>query len=172
MIAGSALPSRIYRIPESNKEPPHSCGGCGRVAHERCRRRWLMDNPSARRQECRRSVPQARPGGIRSHHTLVVDVEGWPMKGAGGACSWTNLPHDDKSVVAPYRHRVSLVFLSCTHTESRPRYPHVGVPLASKVTIPIRRASVGVVAAGPVRGTAASRRRRPPACPGRRQPPN
>ena len=41
----------------SDKEPPHSCGGCGSVAHGRCRRRLLMDIPSARRQECRRSLP-------------------------------------------------------------------------------------------------------------------
>jgi hypothetical protein len=39
-----------------------------------------MGFPSARRQECRRSLPQVPAGAIRSHHTLVVVEEGWTME--------------------------------------------------------------------------------------------
>ena len=42
-------------------------------------------------------------GIIRSHHILVVDAEGWTMGVSRRRSSWTFLPHDDKSVVAPYR---------------------------------------------------------------------
>ena len=48
------------------------------------------------------AVPGVAGGGIRSHHTLVVDAEEWPTEGAEGACSWAFLPPDDRSVVAPY----------------------------------------------------------------------
>jgi hypothetical protein len=45
-----------------DKEPPHSCGDCGRVAHGKCRRRLFMVAPSARRQECRRSLLRSSGG--------------------------------------------------------------------------------------------------------------
>ena len=89
-------------------------------------------------------TPFATPSGIRSHHTLVVDAEGWPMDSAEGACSWTVLPPDDKSVVAPY---AGAIGAGCQESSMKNNTPSWGLAFPGSLARP-RRGDPQAIEAG------------------------